>query len=383
MRVSKPGTRQLIETIDHNRLFRATAWILRPWGILVVVAGAIALFILLLRLFGVDQKKPNGELLALLPIAPTVLVMMLPRISQWGRKVGHNRVPIRQLRRSLKAQRVRVPRFAYISPIGIAACVVFVVGAFVLVLAFSEDIDGLTADWKSWRKTLAKAAVAGIFAGALLLVRYFKRRGDETIAIVGTAPVVLVTTSEDDLTQKTGVGTGQVQQTYAQSIGRVLKPYGPFVGIGKTGKGLALLDAAQTGVDDETWHQKSLEMMRSARLIALIAGTTAGLRWEVAQIVANGWTGKLIVLLPMVKAAERTKRLALFAESLAGTPWQGALAGADGAGAVAIRLEPDGRATIIAATGDGGEHPFFNDAVIVALHGLLCPAQQQVVGVSV
>jgi hypothetical protein len=72
-------------------------------------------------------------------------------------------------------------------------------------------------------------------------------------------------------------------------------------------------------------------MMAANRLIAFIVGATPGLGWELGQIVERGWTNKLLILFPLLSASERSARIAVVANLLAGTKWEASLEGADGA----------------------------------------------------
>jgi hypothetical protein len=123
-------------------------------------------------------------------------------------------------------------------------------------------------------------------------------------------------------------------------------------------------------------------MMAASRLIALIVGATPGLGWELGQIVERGWTNKLLFLFPLLSAQERSCRIAVLANLLAGTKWEASLVGADGTGVVAARLVGDDSKTLIAATGDSPANAFYDDAIRVALHGILCRDRMQVIGMT-
>src|SRR5262249_34948000 len=133
---------------------------------------------------------------------------------------------------------------------------------------------------------------------------------------------------------------------------------------------------------DAEWQEKALAMMAASRLIAVIVGETSGLGWEIGQIVERGWTDKLLLLFPLLSASERSSRIAVLANLLVGTKWGASLEGADGAGVVAARLAGDGRITLIAATGDSPDNTFYDDAIRVALHGILCRDRMQVIGMT-
>jgi hypothetical protein len=145
---------------------------------------------------------------------------------------------------------------------------------------------------------------------------------------------------------------------------------------------LPQLGAARTYPSYTEWQEKALAMMAASRLIAAIVGATPGLGWELGQIVERGWTAKLLLLLPLLSASDRSSRIAVLAKLLAGTRWETSLEGADGAGVVAARLAGDGSVTLIAATGDSPDNAFYDDAIKVALHGILCRDRIQVIGMT-
>jgi hypothetical protein len=154
------------------------------------------------------------------------------------------------------------------------------------------------------------------------------------------------------------------------------------VAIGRPGEALPQLGAARTYASDAEWRAKVLAIMAASRLIAVIVGATPGLGWELGQIVERGWTDKLLLVIPLLPAAERSSRLAVLANLLAGTHWQASLEGADGTGVVAARLNGDGCVTLVAATSDSHDNAFYDDAIRIALHGILCRNRTQVTGTT-
>jgi hypothetical protein len=156
--------------------------------------------------------------------------------------------------------------------------------------------------------------------------------------IVKTPPIVFLRSFVDDIGHTSGRGEGRFKHTFEQLVARQLRPYGPFVAIGRPGEALPQLGAARTYTSDAEWQEKALAMMAASRLIAIIVGATPGLGWELGQIVKRGWTDKLLVLFPLLSPSERSARIAVLASLLAGTRWEAGLGVADGAGVVAARL---------------------------------------------
>jgi hypothetical protein len=176
--------------------------------------------------------------------------------------------------------------------------------------------------------------VFAILTVIFLIYRRFKRTAENVMTIVKTPPIVLLRSFVDD----TGYPSGRrLKHTFEQLVAQQLRPYGPFVAIGRPGESLPQLGAARTYTSDAEWQEKALAMMAASRLIAFVVGATPGLGWELGQIVERGWTDKLLLLFPLLSASERSSRIAMLAKLLAGTRWEASLEGADGAGAVAAR----------------------------------------------
>jgi hypothetical protein len=87
--------------------------------------------------------------------------------------------------------------------------------------------------------------------------------------------------------------------------------YGPVLAIGdpRTKSKPLPLGAARDYVDDSTWEQKVIELMRDAAMVVVVAGGTQGLAWEIDTIVEHGLLGKLVLLLPPVGVQELQARL--------------------------------------------------------------------------
>jgi hypothetical protein len=274
---------------------------------------------------------------------------------------------------------VRAPIFSYISPLGFFAVLAFCGMVLFVALSISAVVEMQSSRNEAIERILSEVLVFAVLAVALLIFRRFKRSAEEVMVTVGTPPIVLLRSFVDD----TGHASGQrLKETFEQLVARQLRPYGPFVAIGRPGEALPRLGAARTYASDTEWRARALEMMAASRLIAVIVGATPGLGWELGQIVERGWTDKLLLLIPLLPAAERSSRLAVLANLLAGTRWQASLEGADGTGVVAARLDGDGCVTFIAATGDSHDNVFYNDAIRVALHGILCRDRTRVIGTT-
>ena len=68
-----------------------------------------------------------------------------------------------------------------------------------------------------------------------------------------------------------------------EELARILQAAGPLVAIGRPGGNLPLLGAARLYVDDAHWQAEVLALMRSAQLVVIRIGASAGVGWEIEQ----------------------------------------------------------------------------------------------------
>jgi hypothetical protein len=177
-RSSLEGSRTVIETIDHNRVFRATRWILTPWGrvLLILVGGGlpVATFVAV----GIDIHGKQIELM-FASMALGIPLMLLPSLSQRWRSVGANRIPISRIRREVRRERVRVPLFSYISPLGMVAVLAFCGMVFFAMLVASTEIDKLLSFRnEAIERILIEVLLFVIITVVYLIYRRFKRTAE-------------------------------------------------------------------------------------------------------------------------------------------------------------------------------------------------------------
>jgi hypothetical protein len=151
------------------------------------------------------------------------------------------------------------------------------------------------------------AALVGSFALAFAggLIRNRGRRllqptASETQAQDSRRPIVLLRSFPDDaLTVVTGRSKeGLETSDFEEGIADQFAPFGPFVAIGKPGEALPTLGAARNYYSDAEWQDAVSKWMDEALIIVVIAGITAGLRWELETIRSSGHLDKLLVLMP-------------------------------------------------------------------------------------
>jgi hypothetical protein len=224
-------------------------------------------------------------------MALLVALRLLPSLSQRWRTVGANCIPIMRIRRELHRERVKVPLFSYASRLGPVAVLAFVGMVYFVVIVDALAL-GIPRNWlELFAEVLGSTVVLPV---ALFIYRHFIRTAEEVMATVSTPPIVLLRSFVDD----TGHESGQrPAQTFEQLVARQIRPYGPFVAIGRPGE-LPQLGAARTYASHPGWQDTALALMAASRLIAVIVGATPGLRWELGQIVERGWTDKLLLLFP-------------------------------------------------------------------------------------
>ncbi len=95
---------------------------------------------------------------------------------------------------------------------------------------------------------------------------------------------------------------------FEECVAWELDSYGPVVSVGRPGKSLASLGAAREHLANDTWHDEIADRMASAGSIALAPGETAGLAWELEQIVTGGHLGKTIFVFPPLAPSELVRR---------------------------------------------------------------------------
>lgn len=85
--------------------------------------------------------------------------------------------------------------------------------------------------------------------------------------------------------------------TEEEQLGEVLQPFGDLVAIGKPGETLPTPGAARLYASDAEWKKVVTDQMQSARLIAIRAGTSGGLLWELKEVVQVVNPKKLLILI--------------------------------------------------------------------------------------
>ena len=95
---------------------------------------------------------------------------------------------------------------------------------------------------------------------------------------------------------------------FEESVAWELNSYGPVVAVGRPGRSLASLGAALEHLSNETWRDQVASRMEDAAIIAIAIGETAGLAWELGEVVAGGHLPKTFFVFPPVAPAAMARR---------------------------------------------------------------------------
>lgn len=125
------------------------------------------------------------------------------------------------------------------------------------------------------------------------------------------APILFLRSFEDE---------GKVEA----NLREVLRPYGPFIAVGKPGE-LRPEGAARTYFEGEAWRPAILKLMDEARLIVAVPGLTGGLDWEMKRLAERNRHKKAVYVL---LADNSDRRIANLIAALAKTGDGDALSGA-------------------------------------------------------
>jgi hypothetical protein len=87
-------------------------------------------------------------------------------------------------------------------------------------------------------------------------------------------------------------------RTIDEAIKRLAERLGPFVAIANPKTTLPELGAAQSYFADDTWQDAISRWVDMAQMIVMVAGRTAGVRWELDHIFSKQADRKLVIFFP-------------------------------------------------------------------------------------
>ena len=216
-----------------------------------------------------------------------------------------------------------------------------------------SDLLGLSPRGVGLAFTVGGFLVA-VLGGALFRVARALGRADtrRLLAVDHRPPVLYLRSFDDDTLPLATIASARRpffellsfrgRDPFEEAVAWELATYGPVVAVGRPGRSLASLGAAREHLSDDTWKAQVAGRMHDARAIALAAGETPGLHWEVAQVVAAGHLAKTVFILPPLPADALARR------------WTFTSAALESAGAVVDELPADVGLVHTVQVGAGG-----------------------------
>lgn len=115
------------------------------------------------------------------------------------------------------------------------------------------------------------------------------------------------------------------------------------------------------------WRWAVIGLMREALLIVAVAGSTAGLRWELEAIARDGHLWKLLILMP---PSDPELRWEVIREELQGLPVSGDLPQVVPEGLLCLYATREGDWAMLTAA--RGWEADYETAIDQAIHGMFC-----------
>jgi hypothetical protein len=217
-------------------------------------------------------------------------------------------------------------------------------------------------------------AVAGYPVTLLRARQRLQPTIDRLLAQDRRKPVLLLRSFRDDLLvvrQRIATPAGDLApkpRRFEQGLAGSLGAFGPLIAIGKPGEDLPQIGAARNYLAENEWQPAVLRWMDEALFIAMIAGATEWIRWELGRILEKGRLRHLLVFLPPKVERERWQNLLT---ALAGTRWHAALSSLDLEGLMVVQLRPDARVIAIRRKGEPWEEDY-RLATAIAIYEEFC-----------
>lgn len=171
----------------------------------------------------------------------------------------------------------------------ILAVVGGVLWAFVL-FAFWESSDGFI------KPLIGLVLLVGIGGFVALFERgkqHLSPDAEEAMRSDPRAPVVYLRSFEDD----------DSPNNLEWALCDVMDDVGPFVAIGRPGDTIPPLGASRAYIKDKNWKNYVTGLLDRSALVVLLAGRTAGLKWELGQCGRRIDPERVVVLIPKEREA--------------------------------------------------------------------------------
>jgi hypothetical protein len=170
-------------------------------------------------------------------------------------------------------------------------CLVLAYAGLSAVGTINNPIFGFLYPW---------IVVALLIYVAALLRRYYTLPADQVLALDARQPVVYLRSFAADRVRLWGKGAiGKLRRkSIDEAIAPLAATIGPFVAIANPDSRLPQLGAAKTYYTNDTWQSAIGRWVTMAQMIAMVAGRTEGIRWEIGHIFENSAHTKLVVMIP-------------------------------------------------------------------------------------
>lgn len=139
------------------------------------------------------------------------------------------------------------------------------------------------------------------------LLRLRRRSASRDIASRGRPPILFLRSFQDDYLSLSAAqrmfdfvfGGNTPRRRLEEVVTETLSMLGPVVAMDDPGKpGQFLQGASRDDALASDWRSRVSEYIDSAQLIVVIPGATAGIEWEMEEIVRRGALSKMLVVLP-------------------------------------------------------------------------------------
>lgn len=183
-------------------------------------------------------------------------------------------------------------------------------------------------------------------------------------------PVLLLRSFPDDAQnvqhETASTWDEETMESLEEAVGARLGRYGPYIAVAEPNRAVSG-GAARDRFEGNEWRVAVQNWMDEAVVIAMVAGWTEGVRWELEQAIARGHVEKLLLILPggqhMAARWQQTCR------SFSGTPWHADLLGIDTRFALAVHCTSS-RVVVIASRARSARH--YAAAAELAMYGMYC-----------
>ncbi|MEM9682176.1 MAG: hypothetical protein AAF942_02830 [Pseudomonadota bacterium] len=142
---------------------------------------------------------------------------------------------------------------------------------------------------------------------------------------------------------------------FEQAIASRLAQVGPVIAVSAPGEEIPQLGAARAQLDDGDWQEQVSAWMAESAITAMIAGPTEWIRWELDQLIEQGGTERLFILIPPMLTATKEhpleERWQNVLRPFANTQWAEALNVIDPAQTLLVQLDPGGQVGAIRSGG--------------------------------